>query len=108
MCEVNAIKQIKRFIFLAMVSFVTMPAVANELQGLWISQDDNGKPTGYINIIKEDNIYRGEIEKGLDSDKEETCCTACKDERKDKRLIGMTVLKNVIKKSEGSYEVQKF
>lgn len=97
-------KQLKRLMFFAMALCLTTPAVANELQGLWLSHDDNGKPTGYINILEENGLYKGVIEKGLDSDKEEKFCTACRDERKGKRLIGMTVLKEVMKKSNNNYQ----
>ena len=97
-------KQLKRLMFFAMALCLTTPAVANELQGLWLSHDDNGKPTGYINILEENGVYKGVIEKGLDSDKEEKFCTACRDERKGKRLIGMTVLKEVMKKSNNNYQ----
>ncbi len=97
-------KQLKRLMFFAMALCLTMPAVANQLQGLWLSHDDNGKPTGYINILEENGVYKGVIEKGLDSDKEEKFCTACRDERKGKRLIGMTVLKEVMKKSNNNYQ----
>lgn len=94
----------KRFIVFAVTLGLTMPVIADELQGLWLSQNDAGKPTGYINITEDNGVYQGVIAKGLETDKEEKFCTACKDERKDKRLIGMTVLKEVVKKSEGSYE----
>jgi len=97
-------KQLKRLMFFAMALCLTTPAVANELQGLWLSHDDNGKPTGYINILEENGLYKGVIEKGLDSDKEEKFCTACRDERKGKRLIGMTVLKEVVKKNNNNYQ----
>lgn len=40
------------------------------------------------------------IEKGLETDKEDKYCTACKDERKDQKLVGMTILKNVKAKGD--------
>ncbi len=74
------------------------------LEGLWKTFDDDGQISGYVRIMKDHDIYTGVIEKGVNekaltekglaSHKEEYC-TACKDERKDQKLIGMTIIKNV-------------
>ncbi len=69
--------------------------------GLWKTHDDKGKPTGYVRVLEENGVYMGVIEKGLDTDKEEKYCTACKDERKGQRMIGMTMMKNVKSKGDG-------
>lgn len=63
--------------------------------GLWKTLDDKGKPTGYVRIQEDNGVYIGVIEKGLDTDKEDKYCTACKDERKNQKLVGMTMMKNV-------------
>jgi len=63
--------------------------------GLWKTLDDKGKPTGYVRIQEDSGVYTGVIEKGLDTDKEDKFCTACKDERKNQKLVGMTMMKNV-------------
>ncbi len=64
-------------------------------EGLWKAYDDDGQITGFVRIVKENGIYTGVIEKGLPEDREEKYCTACKDERKNQKLIGMTIIKNV-------------
>ncbi len=64
-------------------------------EGIWKAYDDDGQITGFVRIVKENGIYTGVIEKGLTADREEKYCTACKDERKDQKLIGMTIIKNV-------------
>jgi uncharacterized protein (DUF2147 family) len=99
-----AMKVFIRYLFFVILYSVTISAMATELEGLWLSHDDNGKPTGYITIIEENGVYKGVIEKGLESDKEEKFCTACQDERKGKRLIGMTMLKGVVDKGHGSFQ----
>ncbi len=63
--------------------------------GVWLAHDDDGQPTGYIKIIEHQGIYTGYIKKGLPTDKIEEVCTACKDERKNQKLIGMVMMKNV-------------
>ena len=93
-----------RCLFFAVLLSLSMSVVADDLHGLWLSHNDEGQPTGYVHITAEQGVYKGVIEKGLQTDQEEKFCTACKGERKDKRLIGMTVLKEVVKKGEGSYE----
>ena len=77
-------------------------AIANTqaIQGLWKSFDDKGKATGYVRIHEVQGIYTGVIEKGLENEKQEEFCTACKGERKDQKLIGMTVMKNVKAKGD--------
>lgn len=97
-------KFLKHYLVFAISFSLTGLAIAGELEGLWLSHDDNGKPTGYIRIIEENGVYNGIIEKGLESDKEEKFCTACKDERKGKRLIGMTMLKGVVDKGHGNFQ----
>ncbi len=71
--------------------------------GLWKTLDDKGKPTGYVRINEAQGIYTGVIEKGLENEKQEEFCTACKDERKDQKLIGMMMMKNVKAKGD-AYE----
>jgi uncharacterized protein (DUF2147 family) len=91
---------------LIIAAFLTQALFANastDPRGLWKTHDDKGKPTGYVRVQEENGIYTGVIEKGLDTDKEEKYCTACKDERKGQKLIGMTMLKNV-KAKGGGYE----
>jgi len=77
---------------------------AAEITGLWQTRDDDGKPTGYIRVIEENAVYRGVIEKGLETDKQEKYCTACKDERKGQKLIGMTIMKGVVAKGNNRYQ----
>lgn len=81
-------------------------------EGLWKTFDDDGQISGYVRIVKDHDIYTGVIEKGvieksvagkgLASNQEEYC-TACKDERKNQKLIGMTIIKNVTAHGE-SYD----
>lgn len=95
------LQQLAVFVIATSFSFNTF---ANELTGLWLTHDDDGKPKGYVRIIEDGGIYTGVIEKGLESDKEEKYCTACKDERKDQKLVGMTIIKGVVDKGNGGYQ----
>jgi uncharacterized protein (DUF2147 family) len=69
-------------------------------EGLWKSYDDKNKPTGFVRISEQAGVYIGVIEKGLPEDKEDKICTACQDERKNQKLVGMTIIKNVRAKGD--------
>jgi uncharacterized protein (DUF2147 family) len=71
--------------------------------GLWKTADDKGKATGYVRINQAQGVFTGVIEKGLENEKQQEFCTACKGERKNQKMIGMTVIKNVKAKGD-AYE----
>ncbi|TAN51482.1 MAG: DUF2147 domain-containing protein [Methylococcaceae bacterium] len=60
--------------------------------GLWLAVNDQGKPTGYIRITEQDGVLRGVVERGLPTDTRHRFCTACKDQRKNQRLLGMEII----------------
>ena len=93
---------IKKLLAILSMLFISHFAQANNATpaGLWKTLDDDGKPTGYVRIEVVQDIYTGVIEKGLPTDKDEKYCTACKDERKDQKLVGMTMMKNVKAKGD--------
>lgn len=68
--------------------------------GLWQAFNDQGKPTGYIRILEQDGRLRGVVERGLPTDSEDKRCTACKDQRKNQRMLGMEILWNLHKESD--------
>jgi uncharacterized protein (DUF2147 family) len=65
--------------------------------GLWKTIDDDSKKEKSLVRIKESNgVYSGTIEKLLDpSSKQDAVCDKCTDERKDKPILGMTILRNL-------------
>lgn len=98
------VTKIKVWAWILLISVPLGNAIAVETPiGLWKTHDDKGVATGYVRINEENGILTGVIEKGLETDKEEKYCHACKDERKDQRLIGLTMLKNVRAKGD-AYE----
>lgn len=92
---------LKPVVMLVLLTSALMANANTSPTGLWKTHDDKGKPTGYVRVQENNGVFTGVIEKGLETDKEEKYCTACKDERKDQRLIGMTMMKNV--KAKGDY-----
>ena len=65
--------------------------------GVWKTIDDaTGKEKSLVRIVESSGVYTGKIEKLLDpSSPQDATCKDCKDERKDKPVLGMTILRNV-------------
>lgn len=74
--------------------------------GLWKTIDDDSKKEKSLVRIKETNgVYSGTIEKLLDpTTKQDEVCDKCTDDRKDKPVLGMTILRD-LKVSEGDATV---
>jgi uncharacterized protein (DUF2147 family) len=69
--------------------------------GLWKTIDDETKKEkSLIRITEAGGVFTGKLEKLLDpSAKPDVVCDLCSDERKDKPIVGMTLIKGV-KQSE--------
>ena len=70
--------------------------------GLWKTiDDDTKKEKSLICISEADGVFTGKLEKLLDpATKPDAVCDKCSDDRKDKPLVGMTLVKGV-KQNEG-------
>jgi uncharacterized protein (DUF2147 family) len=63
--------------------------------GLWKTIDDETKQEkSLVRITESGGALTGRIEKLLDPAKQEAKCEKCTDERKDKPVTGMTILRN--------------
>ena len=73
--------------------------------GLWKTIDDKtGKPRSLIRINESNGEYTATIEKGLlATDTGEAICDKCSDERKNQKLLGMTIVKG-LKKNGPQYD----
>jgi uncharacterized protein (DUF2147 family) len=71
--------------------------------GIWQTIDDSShKPTAIIEISQnEDGTLSGKALKGLLPNDTGRRCTACKDERKDQLIQGMTIVKDIKQIGEG-------
>jgi uncharacterized protein (DUF2147 family) len=98
--DIGAKNILKSAMFVVVMSGYVFASANNTPVGLWKTHDDKGKPTGYVRMQEGNGIYTGVIEKGLENEKQEEFCTACKDERKNQKMIGMTVIKNVKAKGD--------
>ena len=64
--------------------------------GLWKTIDDDGKTEkSLVRIVDAAGVLSGKVEKIFDASKQNAVCEKCTDERKDKPVIGMTILRNL-------------
>ena len=65
--------------------------------GLWKTIDDETKTEkSLVRITESNGVFSGKIEKFLDpTTKADAVCDKCTDERKDKPILGMTILRNL-------------
>jgi uncharacterized protein (DUF2147 family) len=64
--------------------------------GLWKTIDDDGKTEkSLVRIVEKGGMLSGVVEKVFDASKQDSKCDQCTDERKDKLILGMTIIRNV-------------
>ena len=69
--------------------------------GLWKTIDDDGKTEkSLVRISESGGVLSGKIEKIFDASKQDSTCDKCTDERKDKPVLGMTILRNLKQDAE--------
>jgi uncharacterized protein (DUF2147 family) len=64
--------------------------------GLWKTIDDDGKTEkSLVRITESGGVVSGKIDKIFDAAKQNEVCDKCSDDRKDKPVLGMTILRNL-------------
>ena len=72
--------------------------------GLWKTIDDETKAEkSLVRITETGGVFSGKIEKITDPAKQAEKCDKCTDERKDKPILGMTILQGVTKNASEPY-----
>jgi uncharacterized protein (DUF2147 family) len=88
-----------RFFLLQTLWFISLPGLAQTSPvGLWQSIDDaTGKPRSEIRISEASGVLTGRIERSLLPTPAGAVllCTLCPDDRKDKPLIGMEIIRQM-------------
>jgi uncharacterized protein (DUF2147 family) len=69
--------------------------------GLWKTIDDNThKPRGLVRLYELEGEIFGKIEASFDPKEAREICSKCGDERKDKPVVGMVVLRHMIRRGK--------
>ena len=73
--------------------------------GLWRTIDDSTKKDkSLVRIVETNGVYSGKVEKIVDPDSpKDAVCKECSDDRKDKPVVGMTIIRNM--KASGDKDV---
>ncbi len=72
--------------------------------GLWKTIDDETKQEkSLVRIVDTAGVFSGKVEKILDPAKQDGKCEKCTDGRKDKPVLGMTVVEGVKKNADEAY-----
>lgn len=87
----------KHVITACLLSLAALAAQAQATPaGLWKTvDDDTGKEKSLVRISEAGGVYTGKVEKLLDPARQDARCDKCSDERKDKPVLGMTILRNI-------------
>jgi uncharacterized protein (DUF2147 family) len=85
---------------IGLAALLTAPLVAFAQAtpaGVWKTIDDSTKKEkSLVRIVETNGVYTGRVEKIVDPDApKDAVCKDCSDERKDKPILGMTIIRNV-------------
>ncbi len=86
---------------IAIASLLSLAAVSALAQmspvGVWKTiDDDTKKEKSLVRITESNGVFSGRIDKLLDPDtKQDAVCEKCSDDRKDKPVLGMTIMRGV-------------
>jgi len=92
---------------IAFFLMMAVPAVqAQSVFGKWKTIDDRtGKPKAIINIYKDEaGLMDGTIIAIVEKGKENFICKKCDGDRKDKPVLGMTIIEDAEHQGEGVYK----
>jgi uncharacterized protein (DUF2147 family) len=87
-----------KFVFATLLILLALPAFAQPSPvGLWKTVDDStGREKGLVRIVAENGVLTGRIEGNLDPNAPlNRVCDLCTDDRKGKKLLGLTILRGV-------------
>lgn len=95
----------KTFIALALAGAAGLALAQATPVGLWKTIDDDGKTEkSMVRIVEAGGVLTGKVEKIFDAAKQNDVCKECSDERKDKPILGMTLIRNAKATGEGTWE----
>ena len=86
-----------------LLSVASLAAADLSPQGVWKTFDDKtGRPKGLVRIYEEKGVLVGRVEASLDPANAREFCDLCKDERRNKPVLGMMIIRGM-KKNGNEY-----
>jgi uncharacterized protein (DUF2147 family) len=86
---------------LALGLAVQLAQAQNSPVGLWKTIDDDGKTEkSLVRISEKDGVLTGAIEKVFDASKQTAVCDKCEDDRRNKPIIGLQIIRGVKQDAE--------
>lgn len=95
-----------RVLIAILLMLATSFAQGQSVFGKWKTIDDRtGKPKAIIDIYKDDQgLMHGKIVEIVEPGKENFICKKCDGDRKDKPVLGMTIIEDAEHKGDGVYK----
>ena len=87
----------------ALMASLTLVSVVHAAEtdspvGLWTTIDDTtGKPRGQVRIYEQSGKLYGKLEKSFQPGADSRGCTKCTDERKNNAIIGLILIRNMVR-----------
>ncbi len=91
----------KTFAAVALCALAPFAFAQSSPVGLWKTIDDDGKTEkSLVRITENGGVLSGSIEKIFDPAKQDAKCDKCSDDRKDKPVVGLQILRNIKQDSD--------
>jgi uncharacterized protein (DUF2147 family) len=94
----------KHFVAIALVAAAGLAHAQATPVGLWKTIDDDGKTEkSLVRIAESGGVLSGKVEKLFDAGKQDSKCDKCTDARKDKPVVGLTVIEGMKKAGDDDH-----
>ena len=97
--------QKSRSILIGMLVLFSFTVQSQSVFGKWKTIDDRtGKPKAIISIYEKAGLMYGHVVEILEEGREKALCIKCDDERKDKPIVGMTIIDSAKEHDDGKWK----
>ena len=94
-----------RFSLFFLIFLATNYMSSQTVFGKWKTIDDRtGNPKAIINIYEKDGLMYGFVEKIVEPGKEDALCKKCDGDKKDKPVVGMTIIDGLKENEDGEWK----
>jgi len=95
-----------KYLILVVLLFLSTPLFAtNSIVGTWkYFDEETGKEASLVRIEQADGVFTGTIIEFLNQEDDINMkCEKCKDDRKDQPILGLEIIRNVVKKQSNKW-----